>query len=492
MSKGGAGASPSQAWSLRARLVASAAVFVLAAIVVVAFVLTAILNRTVRGEIASRLDLQISTIRSELLLPQPPPPGSPPRPGPPLGGDERVRIAGALAGGRLDAPPFDRRRSGWYWQVDGMDERGTFEPVAASRSLAGRALRLGDEEADRLAPGRGPPHRLEEAVGVAGERLLLRAANVELDGRPYRILASAPAGALRDPLRAAAAAVALTLFLLGLALVAAIVVQVRFGLQPLEALRRQLAAVRAGEVERIEGRQPSELSPLVAELNALIEQDAANLRQARLHVANLAHGLKTPLASLSAMVERQPADAGRTELLGLAELMDRRIRHHLRRAQTAALGSSTRRRTDLAVHVADLAAMSRRFHAGSPLSIKTQGPDTLFVAVDGEDCDEMLGNLLDNAIRHARARVALSYGRTENEAWIRVADDGPGLAEHEIAVVQQAGRRLDESEPGHGFGLPITREIAELYGGRLELGRADEGGLAACLRLPTASGTDPR
>ena len=98
----------------------------------------------------------------------------------------------------------------------------------------------------------------------------------------------------------------------------------------------------------------------------------------------------------------------------------------------------------------------------------------------------MLGNLLDNARRHARSLVmfeAISQGR---EVLIRIGDDGPGLSEAEIATVRQPGRRLDESQPGHGFGIPITAEIAELYGGRLEFGRAPEGGLEARLVLPAA------
>lgn len=464
--------------SLRARLVASAAVFVLAALIVLGLVLGDILDGVVRREIANRLDLQISTLRTELLA------TAPGRAGTGRGArahDER--IWGLLRSGRLDGPPFDRPDSGWYWQVDDGRDR----VFATSRSLGSRNLAFAEPDRARPRRGGGPPaQRFEEAEGPNGERLLLRRADPAAGHRGLRILATAPASALTGPLRAAMTTVGLVLALLGASLVAAILVQVRFGLAPMEALRRQLAAVRAGDAVRIEGPQPQELAPLVGELNALIEQDAANLRQARLHVANLAHGLKTPLAGLSAMVERRSDAADRDEILGLMGLMDRRIRHHLRRAQTAALGGPARRRSDLAAHVSDLADMVRKFQAGSAIAVRTDGPDELGVAVDGDDLDEMLGNLVDNALRHARTEVAIAYGRIERNVHVRVCDDGPGLSDADAALVRQAGRRLDETTPGHGFGLPITIEIAELYGGRLELGRAAAGGLEARLILPAA------
>ncbi len=130
---------------------------------------------------------------------------------------------------------------------------------------------------------------------------------------------------------------------------------------------------------------------------------------------------------------------------------------------------------------------SRAFAEARPdCRLATQsGP---MLVVDGEDLDEMLGNLLDNALAHARARVVIEATGDGREVLIRIADDGPGLSPAEIATVRQPGRRLDESQPGHGFGLPITAEIAELYGGRLELGRAPEGGLEARLVLLAGPG----
>jgi signal transduction histidine kinase len=69
---------------------------------------------------------------------------------------------------------------------------------------------------------------------------------------------------------------------------------------------------------------------------------------------------------------------------------------------------------------------------------------------------------------------------------ITIEDDGPGLSDQQAVDVMRAGHRLDESAPGYGFGLPITRELAELYGGAFALGRSDLGGLRAGVTLPAA------
>ncbi|RIY00778.1 sensor histidine kinase [Aureimonas flava] len=463
--------------SLRARLTLSAALFVLAAVLLTGLLIGTVLERFVRGEVAGRLDLQIAALQAALL--SPPPPDAPPREGPGRGRRPPEPPAPALARAlaEVDGAPFDRPRGDWFWQVE-LEDR----ILARSRSLRGRALDL-REDAPRLGGG---PNRLLTGLGPDGEALVLREQEVDLPGgREARILAAAPRGTIDGPLRDVTLQVAATLTGLGALLVAAIFAQVRFGLKPLDALRTALARVRSGERETVEGRYPAELEPLQRELNALIEQDAANLRQSRLHVANLAHGLKTPLATLSAAAERLPEPETRARLLDLAALMDRRVRHHLRRARTAALGGPVRQRTDLARHGEDLAATLAKFDPR--VRLETALAPGLFVAVDREDLDEMLGNLLDNACRHARARVVLETTQHGTQAVARIADDGPGLSETEIDAVVQPGRRLDETRPGHGFGLPITAEIAGLYGGSLALGRAPEGGLEARLALPLSA-----
>ncbi|EIZ85767.1 integral membrane sensor signal transduction histidine kinase [Methylobacterium sp. GXF4] len=432
--------------SLRTRLLAAALALVLAALVVAGLAIGVILHRFVRGQIEGHLDAQIVALRAGLE-------------------------AGLLSQNR-DAPPFDRDGPGWAWEV----RRGA--ETYGSGSLRGGHITVTDPGPDDAADH---PHPAD-GTGPRGERLILRILDVP-GTPPATIIAAAPRAALYGPLREALTSLALALGVLGLCLIAGLALQVRLGLAPLRRLRADLAAVRAGRRERVPEEQPAEIKPLVSELNALLDQNAQNLERARGHVANLAHALKTPLATLSmALADRARDPDGALRLQ--VDDMDRRVRHHLRRARAAALSGSARGRTPLAPRVSDLRDALVRLYAEKGVVIDLAVPDALSVPCEGQDLDEMLGNLVDNACRWCRSRVRVVAVSEAGGIVVRVEDNGPGLDGAAAAAVMERGRRLDEGVPGHGFGLPITLELAELYGGGLTLGRSELGGLKAELTLP--------
>ena len=322
-------------------------------------------------------------------------------------------------------------------------------------------------------------------MGPFGDRLILRVLTVpgRLGEAATVFVASAPASALYGPVLEALRTLGLCMALIGALLVVAVLVQVRVGLRPLRRLLEQLGEVRAGLRERIPAEQPLEVRPLVGEINALLDQNAANLAHARGHVANLAHGLKTPLATL-AMAFGSTGSSPDARLAGLIEDMDRRIRHHLRRARAAALSGPVRTKVNLAGVVEDLVMVLGRLHAGKGVVFETEVLAGLGVACDRQDVEEMLGNLVENACRWCAGLVRVSARREDSSVVVMIEDDGPGLAPGDRSAVLQRGRRLDESEPGDGFGLPIALELAELYGGSIELEVSSLGGLAIRLVLP--------
>jgi signal transduction histidine kinase len=294
-----------------------------------------------------------------------------------------------------------------------------------------------------------------------------------------------PWHALEGPLREAMTPVALTLGVLALALIGGVLLQVRLGLRPLSQLTEDLKRVRTGRAERIAGAQPSEVAPLVAELNTLLDLNALNLERARRHVANLAHGLKTPLATLAVIMDERGWYAdGR--LRPLVMTMDRRIRHHLSRARVAALGGPERTRTLLAPRVADHIAAFGRLYADKGFNYETRIAPDIAVACEAQDLDELLGNLLDNASKWARRQVLVTADKVGPMIEMTIEDDGPGLSDQQTIDAMKPGHRIDESAPGYGFGLPITRELAELYGGTFTLERSTLGGLKAVVSLPSA------
>ncbi len=462
--------------SLGRRLLVGAGVFITAALVIAGIVIFFVLHRFVQGQIDQRLDSQILFLSSMLHA----------------DADGALTLTGAA-----DGPPFDRMRHGWYWQIVGPKN------VLKSRSLGDAALDLPDlsrrpppppppmppphaaADRDDAPPPPGERPRPADGPGPGGEPLHFRIKSETVAGIPVTIAASSPRAAVLGPLRAAMTTLAASLAVLAAALVAAMLLQVRLGLRPLERLRHAVAEIRAGRAESLPQDQPREIEPLASELNALLLQNAANLERARRNVANLAHGLKTPLATLGLALPKDGARA--QELRTLVETMERRIRHHLRRARTAALCGSARAQAQVAPRVADLAGVLRKVNADKTVAFTARIPDTLAVACEPQDFDEMLGNLMENAFRWARSRVAVSAAaESEREVTLFIDDDGPGLKEPEVAQALQAGKRLDETAPGFGFGLPIARELAELYGGSLDLTRSGAGGLRVALRLPLA------
>jgi signal transduction histidine kinase len=107
-------------------------------------------------------------------------------------------------------------------------------------------------------------------------------------------------------------------------------------------------------------------------------------------------------------------------------------------------------------------------------------------AVQREDLDEILGNLLDNACKWAKSRIVLDASRSGAMVLLRLDDDGPGLPPAQRSVVLERGVRLDEASPCSGLGLAIVRDLVELYGGSISLGESPLGGLRVEVSLPSA------
>lgn len=442
--------------SLGGRLLAGAVLLGALAIGAATLVDATLLYRFVRGQVDGRLDAQIVAVTTGLQL----------------GPDGRPSVAPGVASQGFGGPG-----PGWYWQIE------TPGGVARSSGLGQDTLRIPDD-----LPR--PPHRPGEdswpadLMTAKGDRLVARISERVVAGRPVRVIATAPRAALVEPMRKMLLPLALSMATLAGLLLVAVVFGVRLGLAPLARLRREVAGIRAGEAERLpmEGR-PLDVVPLVAELNTLLDENDAGLERARRNVANLAHGLKTPLATLAVTLAEPGRDPDRV-LAPLVATMDRQIRHHLARARAAAIGGPGRLRTDVMERLRDLALVMGKLHGTRGVVVELDGPDMLTAACEAQDLDELFGNLLDNACTHARGRVRVRGAAAGRGVRIDVEDDGPGMSKAEMQSAVAPGNRLDESTLGYGFGLAISREIAELYGGGLALSRSELGGLRVRVTLP--------
>jgi signal transduction histidine kinase len=449
--------------SLSKRLLTAAGAFITVAMIVATVLISFVLHRFITGQIDLRLDSQIVFLASVLRADP----------------DGRISLSAGA-----DGPPFDRIRRGWYWQVVGPRN------ALSSMSLAGD--RLDDKPVVR--DGRQPPAkkgpkkdearpRPADGLGPSDEWLHYRIKQVEIAGKPVTIITSAPRAAVLGPLWEALTTVGIAFVILALALIAAMFLQVRLGLRPLDRLRQALTDIRSGKTERIPVKQPEEVRPLVEEMNALLDQNAAGLERARRHVANLAHGLKTPLATLGVMAASDSCNPA--ALQTLSDQMERRIRHHLARARMAALSGPLRPRSAISGRLTDLCETMEKIYRDRGVKAELAVPEDLIVACEPQDFDEIAGNLIDNAFKWAKGRVVVTASALQGAIAIVIEDDGPGLTSEQRDLVFQPGKRLDEATPGFGFGLSIASELAELYGGSLSIVPTAGGGLTAVITLPS-------
>lgn len=261
---------------------------------------------------------------------------------------------------------------------------------------------------------------------------------------------------------------------LGLAattLLLALVAVLAWGLRPLGLLSRELRAVESGGQRRIEGRYPRELQALTAAINAMIQTGYAQLERQRNALADLAHSLKTPLAVLrnagdAAGLSDELRDTLREQVGRMQHIAD----HQLRRAATAgsrALGEPVALRA-LAQKI--IRALEKVYATQAP-QFELAIEDSLRVRADAGDLYELLGNLLDNAVKHGGRQIRVQARQAEMLELI-VEDNGPGFAEPRAALLER-GVRADSHTPGQGIGLAAVAELVRAYEGRIELERSE-------------------
>ena len=376
---------------------------------------------------------------------------------------------------------FSRPLSGWYWQTR---DPATGEVIDWSPSLAFDILPVED------FPTPDNPARTVTIEASGGRELRALEQLVTLaPGHTFALLVAGDTGPMVDDIRAFRNSVSWWLGGLAVLLAVGIATLMRWGLRPLRDVRDDLRKIRDGDIQHLEGEYPSEIEPLVHDLNALIDSNREIVERARTHVGNLAHALKTPIAVLQneAGHSHEPLAAKVSEQIGI---MRSQVEHHLNRARIAAQSNVLGAVTAIEPTISALARVMGKVHQERGLSITVEVPAGLRFRGEKQDFEEMAGNLLDNACKWAKSRVRISARREDGERRHLLAlafdDDGPGLPPERREEALSRGGRLDESKPGSGLGLSIVVELARIYGGSLTLETSDLGGLSARLRLPAA------
>ncbi|MDI7861251.1 HAMP domain-containing histidine kinase [Rhizobiaceae bacterium n13] len=400
---------------------------------------------------------------------------------------------GALAGSpELGDLRFSQPRTGWYWIVEPL---GTFATTPlVSSSLGNSNLKV---PSVIEVPFDRNYERFYVSKDEAGNDVQVAETEVVLDqeGRAARFRVTGNLNVVQSDVQAFSRSLYIALAVFGVGSLIINALAILYGLRPLDQARVALGHVRAGESERLQGDFPREIQPLASEVNALIDSNRRIVERARMQVGNLAHSLKTPIAVLlneSRVLDEQHGGLVRNQ----AETMQAQVQSYLNRARIAAQRESILARTDAEPVLERLVRVMRRLNSDKEFELEVS--PNLALAMEQQDLEETVGNLLENAARHAERRIWVSAtaaaadtrGHDENRrAWVElvVEDDGPGLEPDQIREAMKRGRRLDESKPGTGLGLSIVREITSEYQGVFNLSRGRSGGLRARLVLPAVT-----
>lgn len=372
-------------------------------------------------------------------------------------------------------PRYDVPASGRYWQVEGLKDG-----MKRSRSLW-------DQELNHLDPFTANP-ALFYGHGPGGGDVVVLHNDVtfERGGRTFK--ATISVGADQAEYEAATAEfrneLVLMLGFTGAFLAFASALQIFVGLQPLVRVRKAVAAVRHGASTSIDEQGPVEVRPLIAEINTLLSAERAAVERARARASDLAHGLKTPLTILAQISETMEKSGDTEQALRIREQVDA-IRSRTDR-QLALARSGVGRASQLDVgpltikltRVVGPVAQARGVHLNNTVA------DGTMIRADATDYAEAIGNLIDNAITHAKRQVVISADDLGPFVRISVADDGVGIDAKDRNTALARGQKLDESGNGSGLGLAITADIVRAYGGSISLATSAMAGLAVHLDWP--------
>ncbi|EJL27215.1 signal transduction histidine kinase [Novosphingobium sp. AP12] len=327
---------------------------------------------------------------------------------------------------------------------------------------------------------------LSRTDGLFGHRLIVISRLIRPAGsnEPVLVQFASDDDALVLSLREFRNETALALVLLWIVLLVAAGVQIRLGLRPLLRVQGEVERLRGNPSARLSNDHPREIAHLVEAINALADARASDVQRARHRAADLAHSLKTPLAAMAAQSRRARSEGAPDA----ADAIDRTLavaraalETELARARSALARGSNGETADLADVVDNVISVLEQTEKGGSLVYDVQVDDGLAVPVAAPEVTEVIGALMENAVRFARRGVAISGIAEAGMICVFIDDDGPGMDAGRIDDALARGARLDEAGSGHGFGLAIVKELVDATGGTMEFAEAPIGGLRVAL-----------
>ena len=260
-----------------------------------------------------------------------------------------------------------------------------------------------------------------------------------------------------------------------------------WSLRPLVKVGDEIKAIEDNQQTGFQRNYPQEIRPLTENLNILLKREQYQQQRYRNAMDDLVHSLKTPLAVLKGLLDRDQLAGNELETLReQAERMNQIVGYQLNRA-TSVTEVAINKPVDLNSILERLLAAMTKVYRDKSVQLQTNIAGNLRLRMDEGDCMEIIGNLLDNAFKYCTAAVSVTATQTESSIELIIEDDGSGIETTEIDSILARGSRLDEACEGQGIGLSVVADIVESYNADLEFTRSTGlGGLRVELRLQAA------
>ncbi|WP_408993841.1 ATP-binding protein [Streptomyces sp. 1268] len=357
-----------------------------------------------------------------------------------------------------------------------------------------------DQDDDRSRPGRGEvssddPDFSDGTATVDRTTADYRFAAVEAttpDGVTLTVYAGAPLAAEQEAVNTVRGAMLTGLPVLLVVVAGVTWLVTRRALRPVEGIRQEMAAITASEdlARRVpEPDSRDEIAALARTTNETLTVLEASVERQRRFVADASHELRSPIASLRTQLEVAEAHP---ELLDLPGAVADTVRLQVLAADLLLLArlDAGEKPGGGTVELGALVREEVSQRTGDRIAVAVEVPEGGAFEVNGSrgQLSRVIGNLLDNAQRHAEGSVAVSVAADGRGVRVEVRDDGAGVPEEERERIFERFVRLDDArsrdDGGAGLGLAIARDVAARHGGTLTVHRADEGGAAFRLWLP--------
>ncbi|MEH6756241.1 MAG: HAMP domain-containing sensor histidine kinase [Parasphingorhabdus sp.] len=383
----------------------------------------------------------------------------------------------------LNRPLGDQRflepNSGLYWQISGEG----FDDFS-SRSLWDRTL-------EDVVSHDDPETHIYDSDQFPDEPLRMLERTIILPDSDVQWVFQV--GQSRDGLDAQISEIRSILvnsfLLLAVGLIGMAALQTLYGLWPLRKIRKAIGEMRNGQQKRVSEPMPNEVTPMVDELNELLDHNEKQAEEARRHAGNLAHALKTPLTVIMNSATAKADDLADT-VIRESGVMRRQVDHHLARARAVGRRGHAHSRSRVWPSLQAVERAVGRLY--KHVRIDIDGDQDAVVSVERQDLDEMIGNLVENAAKYGGGSVFVTVETGDEFVELLIEDDGRGIPEEERQRIFDRGVRLDTGKPGTGLGLAIVRDVAEIYQGKVSLEESEDlGGLMVRLCLPKSQVQKP-